>query len=61
MIQVIDKTKYPLENPNIKLKPNNKTILINKKKIEVSNEPRRRFVRGIREKKRRNHWRNRSQ
>ena len=51
MIQVIDKTKYPLENPNIKLKPNNKTILINKKKIEVSNEPRRRFVRGIREKK----------
>ena len=51
MIQVIDKTKYPLENPNIKLKPNNKTTLINKKKIVVSNEPRRRFVRGIREKK----------
>ena len=51
MIEVIDKTKYPLENPNIKLKPNNKTTLINKKKLVVSNEPRQRYVRGIREKK----------
>ena len=38
MIEIIDKTKYPLENNNIKLKPN-KVTLINKKKIVAQNDP----------------------
>ena len=50
MIEIIDKTKYPLENNNIKLKPN-KVTLINKTKIVVQNDPRQKFSRGIREKK----------
>ena len=50
MIEIIDKTKYPLENNNIKLKPN-KVTLINKKKIVVQNDPRQKYSRGIREKK----------
>ena len=50
MIEIIDKTKYPLENNNIKLKPN-KVTLINKKKIVAQNDPRQKFSRGIREKK----------
>ena len=50
MIEIIDKTKYPLEINNIKLKPN-KVTLINKKKIIAQNEPRQKFSRGIREKK----------
>ena len=50
MIEIIDKTKYPLEINNIKLKPN-KVTLINKKKIVAQNDPRQKFSRGIREKK----------
>ena len=50
MIEIIDKTKYPLENNNIKLKPN-KVTLINKKKIVAQNDPRQKYSRGIREKK----------
>ena len=50
MIEVIDKTKYPLENNNIKLKQN-KVTLINKKKIVGANDPRQKYSRGIREKK----------